>query len=330
MRMSELRDAFNKEGKIEKKLFLQIMRENYMHYLPEIQEVLADNEDCVRILIEKDGCVLERKNGVKLYFDFTQAVCRAEAELLMEGEPEEYAMQLVSAFLSYTKGRTVLDIGANVGLYSLDLYQHHKEIEYYLFEPVPMTFERLIQTEKLNNVDTDHYKAFNLGMSDKKGTFDFFVPASNEAASMVANEDSFYRKRYNATGNYTGQTNIEKVQCKVTTVDDFVAENDLKGIDFIKIDVEGNEKAVLAGAEQTVKRFVPLLYVELLRKHAKRFGYHPNEVIRHMKSLGYQCVTLQDKKIIPMDCMDEETVQTNFFFYHKQKHGTFWEKLMHE
>ena len=313
-------------GGVDKKLYLQTMRENYTHYLAEIEEVLADNDEINRIIIAKDGCILERKNGTKIYFDFTQSICRAEVELLMAGDPESAEMLLVGEFLSQSESHTVFDIGANVGLYSLDLYQTHKELEYYLFEPVPDTYAWLKKTEKLNHVDCGHYKSYNMGMSDTEGEIRFFVPASNEAASMVPNEDAFYKKRSNKAGRYTGETDIQEVMCSVTTVDSFIEKNKIAQLDFMKIDVEGNEKAVLKGAENTLLNYKPFVYTELLRKHAKRFGYHPNDVISYMQTFGYDCAAMQDGKLKRILAIDDETVQTNFFFLHKQKHGGFIER----
>ena len=302
-------------GGVDKKLYLQLMREGYLHCLPEIQEVLKNNDECEQILITKDGCILDRKNGSKLYFDFAQAICRAEVELVTEGDPEHDEMELVNRFLSDTDAQVVFDVGANVGLYSLDLYQDHKAITYYLFEPVPDTFAVLQRTVELNKVDPAHFKPYNLGMSNQKGTVTFYVPAANEAASMVANEDAFYRKRSNSTGEYTGQNDIRQVKCSVITLDDFTREHTIDRIDFLKIDV-------LEGAAETLKRFQPLVYTELLRKHAKRFGYHPNDVIHFMQTLGYECATMQDGKLKKIDTITEETVQTNFFFLSGPKHGS--------
>ena len=328
MKMNELRSSFLYGGGLNKKLYLQIMRENYTHYLAEIGEVLAENDEISRIMITKDGCVLERKNGAKIYFDFTQAICRAEVELLTAGDPESAEMMLVGEFLSRVDNCTMFDIGANVGLYSLDLYQSHKEVNYYLFEPVPGTYEWLKKTAKLNDVDNEHYKTYNIGMSDAEGEIKFFVPAANEAASMVANEDEFYKKRSSKTGEYTGETNIDEVICSVTTVDRFVEENKIAKLDFMKIDVEGNEKAVLKGAKNTLLKYQPLVYAELLRKHAKRFGYHPNDVISYMQTLGYDCATMQNGKLERISSINDETVQTNFFFLHRQKHGGFFERWL--
>lgn len=63
-----------------------------------------------------------------------------------------------------------------------------------------------------------------------------------------------------------------------------------------------------------LNKFHPLIYCELLRIHAARFGYHPNEVIEYMKNFDYKCYTLKDNKLTQIDEIDEETVETNFIF----------------
>ena len=89
----------------------------------------------------------------------------------------------------------------------------------------------------------------------------------------------------------------------------------------MKIDVEGNEKFVLEGGADVLEKYRPLVYAELLRKHAKRFGYHPNEVLRMMEGLGYRCFTFTEGHLCPFAEMTEETEETNFFFLHEQRHA---------
>ena len=320
MNMLDLQEKFYRGG-VEKKLYWTLMREGYTHILPEIQKVLEKNKDCESIHIFKNCCILEKTNGVKLYFDFTQTMCRAEIELVMNEDPEREEMALVNHFLDLYKCSTVFDIGANVGMFSLDLYQKHQEISYYVFEPVPSTYHILKATAKLNNVETSKYLTYNIGFSDKPGTVEFFLPAENEAASMQPIEDEFYCKRSTDTGKYTESREVEKVLCQVHTVDAFVKEQGISSVDFVKIDVEGNEKFVLEGAKETLQNAKPLVYVELLRKHAKRFGYHPNEVIAFMNKLGYQCATIHDGELIKIENIDETTKETNFFFFDREKHN---------
>ena len=82
MKMFELQEVWQ-HGRIENKVYWTLMREGYTHILPEMQRMLAKSGDCEEIIISKEGCILRKKNGVKLYFDFTQAVCRAEADFVM-------------------------------------------------------------------------------------------------------------------------------------------------------------------------------------------------------------------------------------------------------
>ncbi len=313
MKLEELREAWM-DGKIDKRLYWQIVRENYIHVLPQIQKVVEKNDEVMSVSITKEGVILQKRGGEYLFFDFRQAICRAEMDLLLIGDPEKDDMDYIDKYLSGNKGGTLLDIGANVGMFSLHFYQKHSEMKYYLFEPIPDTFKWLQKNAKLNMVDLNRYCPFNVGMSNEKGQFDFFVPASNEAASLVANDDSFFRKRAGEDGEYTGNTDIDKVTCIVYTVDDFVKEHGIENISLVKIDVEGNEFKVLKGAQETLKKYKPLVYCELLRKHAKRFGYHPNDVIEYMSKLGYACLTMRAGKLIHVDAITEETEETNFFF----------------
>lgn len=318
MKMFELQEEW-KRGNIEKKTYWTLMREGYTHILPEIQKVIGISEDCESIVISAEGCIFKRKNGLMLYFDFTQSICRAEINLIMGTDPEMENIEFVNKFLM--KGcKTVLDVGANVGLFSLELYHDHENIIYHVFEPIPATFNKLNATAELNNVNRDNYITHNLGFSNEKGVLEFYYPAESEAASLRPIEDDFYRKKSNDMGEYTGNFDMEKVLCRVDTIDHFIGEEGITNVDFIKIDVEGNEKAVLEGAYVTIKKERPLIYCELLRKHAKRFGYHPNEVIEYMKNLGYRCATIRDRKLQEIILIDDETVETNFFFLHEEKH----------
>ena len=59
---------------------------------------------------------------------------------------------------------------------------------------------------------------------------------------------------------------------------------------------------------------------EMLRKHARRFDYHPNKIIEMLFSFGYRCFTFEGDTLIEFFTMDEQTVQTDFFFLHSEKH----------
>lgn len=320
MKMLEMQKLWC-QGKIDKKIYWMLMRENYTCILPQIQSLIQENKDCQSITISENGCILEKRNGVKLYFDFSQSVCRAEAELLMGEDPEKEDMAYVNQYLLKNPCQTVLDIGANAGLFSLELYQQNSHLTYHVFEPLPSTFQKLADTAALNHADTARYIIHNTGLSDKAGIFDFYLPAASEAASLRPVDDAFYLKESSPMGEYTGAQKLEKISCSVDTVDHFAAAHTLQDIGFIKIDTEGNEKFVLEGAVHTLQTHRPLVYCELLRKHAKRFGYHPNEVIGFMKKLGYACQTIRNGILTGIEEITEQTAETNFFFAHAARGG---------
>ena len=217
----------------------------------------------------------------------------------------EYESDEVHAVLRLVKACSVVfDIGANVGFYSIAIGQQFPDTKIIAFEPVPATYRELQRNLALNGIG--NVTTFNQGLSDRSCEASFyFDPTVSGAASGAPLGAEF--------------ATTEILTCPVEPLDDFV---DRTGIlpGFIKCDVEGGEFNVFRGAEKTLDRAKPMVFTEMLRKWAARFGYHPNEIIAFFKNLGYQCFVLQDAMLHPFAEMTEETVETNFFFLHTQRH----------
>jgi hypothetical protein len=111
------------------------------------------------------------------------------------------------------------------------------------------------------------------------------------------------------------------VECEVKKLDDFVSSMlSLKRLDFIKCDVEGAELFVFKGAAETIKKYKPIIFSEMLRKWSKKFGYHPNDIINLFRSIDYECYVINNDKIEKFGYVDDDTIQTNYLFFHKEKH----------
>ena len=121
MTLNELREKYYK-GLIEKKLYWQLSRENYLWILPQLQTVIANNPEVDSVILQKDGVIIKKKSGMSFYFDFTQSICRAEADILLEGDPEKEDMEFIDGFISGKTDGVVFDIGANAGIFSLEYY----------------------------------------------------------------------------------------------------------------------------------------------------------------------------------------------------------------
>ena len=74
----------------------------------------------------------------------------------------------------------------------------------------------------------------------------------------------------------------------LTTIDDEVQSRALTRVDFIKIDVQGAEALVLAGAEHTLARWRPALYVEVDDANLRRYGSSAAALLEHIQQRGYQ------------------------------------------
>jgi FkbM family methyltransferase len=144
-----------------------------------------------------------------------------------------------------------LDVGANIGLYSLGLSSLAPKGKIYAFEPSPSAYGHLqsnLRTNGAANVD-----ACQLAVSDTTGTVHFHDFSFFSAGSFSSDEGSLL-----SSESYGSQS----FEAATTTIDEFVADRQLDRVDFIKVDVEGAELSVLAGAEKTLATYRPATVLE--------------------------------------------------------------------
>jgi FkbM family methyltransferase len=96
----------------------------------------------------------------------------------------------------------------------------------------------------------------------------------------------------------------------VATLDTVAAALRLERLDFVKADIEGWEFALLRGAEQTLRRFRPVLVIELLNQHLVRVGDRVEGAFAFLTGLGYQAFGL--------------TPENKFFPAAQPRDGEYW------
>ncbi|ROI03233.1 FkbM family methyltransferase [Chryseobacterium sp. G0240] len=187
----------------------------------------------------------------------------------------------------------ILDIGANVGtfLYQLENKLDHKHI--YAFEPNKKLYQRLKRLFPAMRV-------FPLALSDENRTAEFKVPVIN--GKTIASRGTL-NTSYKEKGEEKSYT--EKVQ--VIRLDDWAATEHFNKLDFIKIDVEGNEIKTLLGAKETIKQFLPTLMVEMEQRHHQTPIW--NE-ISEVKSWGYEAKYL-NRNSFTLETLTEEILSQN-------------------
>lgn len=171
-------------------------------------------------------------------------------------------------------GTRVLDIGAQSGFYSLLLSRLvGPEGMVFAFEPLPANFRILEENLSLNSIQNVMIR--REAVSDLSGNIIFEFP--REEVSLIA-------------GPLLESDNLATFQVPAISLDDFVRDTG-RPIQFIKMDVEGAETAVLRGAVQTLKAFHPSMVIEL-HHDLPQDGLHP--AITLLTELGYQIEWLNE------------------------------------
>jgi len=219
---------------------------------------------------------------------------------------DQYELEDSEMLYKLADGKKVIfDIGANIGWYSNHLAKKLPECAIYSFEPIPETFAQLKRNTELNK--SANIRLNNFAFSDAVQTLTFYYSPTITGAS--------------SSQNITGSEGMVKLECKANTIDNFVKENNIPSIDFIKCDVEGAEFMVYKGGAASIERFKPIVFTEMLRKWSAKFGYHPNDIIAFYRGFGYNCYTAHGGKLVPFDTVTDETMETNYFFLHPDKHA---------
>ncbi|MDU9375777.1 hypothetical protein McpSp1_03560 [Methanocorpusculaceae archaeon Sp1] len=140
------------------------------------------------------------------------------------------------------KDDVVIDCGANMGIFSILAVKRGAQ-NVYAFDPQERAL-RLLNANIASNSCEEKIIPVPFGLSDKKCSISFVENNDNIGGSRIARE------------NDTATTTIE-----CTTLDDWVEENNIPRVDFIKADIEGAERDMLNGARKTIKRDHPRLAI---------------------------------------------------------------------
>jgi len=137
---------------------------------------------------------------------------------------------------------TVLDIGGNIGLFSL--YAHDRCAAIYPIEPTPGHFHILTNLTK----DYQNIHPLNLAISNENTTIDFYINEENTTMNSLAN-------KYGT-----------KVEVEAKTIKTVINELGLEHVDFIKCDIEGSEMVALT--DETVGEVKDLVDCWFVEVHA--------------------------------------------------------------
>lgn len=207
-----------------------------------------------------------RRNGFDLKLDLSDAV----DHYIYYGLAEPGYDRL---FQYVKSGARVIDVGANIGMLSLPLARTVGNGRVVSFEPDPQNRKRLNEHLAMNAVANVTVLPYGLGAEAR--TFELYkVVGTNSGMNRILTDRT-------ATGRFP-HTSID-----VRRLDDLWPDLGLDVLHLMKIDVEGFEMAVLQGAERTIEKHRPVLFIELDDDNLRENGTSAAALVEWLAERGY-------------------------------------------
>jgi len=203
--------------------------------------------------INKKEILIKNEQGLKYWirpteWDFFVVSTECEPAVLSKFTPKE--------------GDVVIDVGANIGKYAINsgnLVGNSGKV--YAFEPSKRPFELLCKSIKENRLE-NIVIPIQAAVSNKEGKSKLYLSNQEPITSII----------FKLSDNF--------IEVETTTLDSFIIKQNLKNVDWIKIDVEGAEYEVLSGAINTLKNYNVNLIFEVLEVNKEK-------VLHFLEGLGY-------------------------------------------
>ncbi len=176
-------------------------------------------------------------------------------------------------------GGVAYDVGGNLGAHSVLL---HRLVgpggQVHVFEPDPYYCQRLLDLQLLN--DLPNFEVHSVGLGVEAGSETLVVPDGSRIR-MAGTVSADFK------ATLSGELSQRSMTVRMTSLDAYRAALDLPLPTFLKVDVEGFEKEVLAGAQDTLRHARPIIMVEIhgLAEDSKRKTMR--HIIESLRPLNY-------------------------------------------
>ena len=161
---------------------------------------------------------------------------------------------------------TVIDIGSNIGFFSILASKLCGEGKVYSIEASPLNFKKLKKNIEINNIK-------NIEL------FNFALGSSNDMRDLGISKESV------CCGLYSNDLDVETIKVQGKILNDLIREEQIKKIDFIKVDCEGAEYEIFESLDNANFEKIKLLAMEI---HYIK-GKNPFELIALLKRKGFFC-----------------------------------------
>lgn len=206
---------------------------------------------------------------------------------LTHGGLEVAERSFVKNFLE--PGMTVLDIGAHHGLYTLLASRRVGAAgKVFAFEPSPRERKALRLHLRLNHCK--NVTVHELALGDETSESELYIAEPSYSG-------------FNSLKPPNIRAEVSSVRVHVGRLDDWIIQDRIERVEFVKLDVEGGELSVLQGAKQLLQRRPrPVILAEVQDIRTLPWGYKAQEIIRFLEQISYRWFALtQEGRLYPLD-----------------------------
>lgn len=196
-----------------------------------------------------NGKKIIKRGGIKFEVDLAEGL---DLSLYLFGSFQKHVTK--NTWAKLCKDSTVIDVGANFGVMTLQFAQSCVNGKVIAFEPTHYALTRLRRNLQLNPELASRVEVIQSFVSDKCER----QPELVAYASWRVDGVKTGREHPVHIGTPHSTEGIASV-----TLDDVIASRHLDRVDLIKIDVDGDELSVLRGARKTIARFKPVVIFEI-------------------------------------------------------------------
>jgi FkbM family methyltransferase len=208
--------------------------------------------------------------------------------------------------LNINDGGLILDIGANIGYYSIIYSNVLPGSKVISFEPSSYNIPFL----KYNLLYNKNVKICEYGLHDKIDSLYISMPTESQNLSLnKATNNTGLLSLYGESGKLKEKIDLFPLDKKI----DQLNKDDLP-IKFIKIDVEGNELNVLKGATNVISKHKPIIEIEMNKSCFDMAKVDPNDITDFFKELNYEPYEYIDsgfKKLNDVNSLSQNVVFLN-------------------
>jgi FkbM family methyltransferase len=193
---------------------------------------------------------------------------------------------------------TIMDIGANIGLYTIWAHRRYQPQAIYCYEASPRTFAYLADTvQRLIRPDITKVSAFNRAIASTRGE-KLVLHQSTKVSGISTLLDE---RKVSWIGQASAGHQLETHEVTSSTVSAEIEAHRLAAVDILKIDVEGYFLEVLKGIAPEHVETIRNIVTEV--DYLPETGIKPEEAERVLQAMGYQT-----------DCLDRSQ-GNNLTFY---------------